>query len=332
MTAMSACTATVNGGPGNGVPSSCSADMQVVGCVGNSTGYSCTGLESPDQGDSALNCSAGTASNGGLTLYCCIDETTVASGCSADSTITGCVGGTIGFSCTGDVNPQTSDSSLVCSTGTASGSATLFCCASYEPPSGNTCAQDPTVMGCTGSSIGFSCSGADNPAVVSPSLTCGAGVPGGAGMQYCCAPTATPTPTPTPTAMCAVDAAVTCAAPSAGYTCTGGVTPMQSDATLSCGAGTAEADGTTQAFCCNTMTTPTPTTGCSADPTVTGCPGDATGYTCTGRRQPDDLVARVRNGHARSEWRRELLLHDVLKTRGNRRPPSKAIYAEGRAL
>ncbi len=264
-------------------------DMQVVGCVGDSMGYSCSGAESPDEGDSALNCSSGTQSNGGLTLYCCIDETTVASGCTADQSIVGCTGGSFGFSCTGDVNPQSGDSSLVCSTGTPSGSETIFCCASYEPPSGNTCMQDGTVTGCTGSSIGFSCSGSDNPTQVSPSLTCSTGTPGGAGTQYCCAPAATPTPTPTPTAMCGIDAAVTCVAPSAGYSCTGGVSPMQSDATLTCGQGTAEADGTTLAYCCNTATTPTPTPGCMADPSVMGCPTGSDGYTCTGGMSPETM-------------------------------------------
>ena len=257
--------------------------------MGSSTGYSCTGTDSPDQESSSpLNCSGGTPSNDGLTLFCCIDDSVVTSGCSVDSTIVGCTGASIGFSCTGTADPTTSDTSLVCSAGTPSGSDTLFCCASYAPPTGNTCMQDSTVMGCTGSSIGFTCAGSDNPAQASPSLTCGAGVAGGAGMQYCCEPTATPTPTPTPTAMCAVDAAVTCAAPTVGYSCTGGISPMQGNATLTCGQGTAEPDGTTLAYCCNTSTTP-PTPACMADTTVTGCPMGSDGYTCTGGMSPETM-------------------------------------------
>ena len=106
MTAMSGCTATVNGGPpgDNTVPATCTADGTVVGCVG-ATGYSCTGADSPDESDSSLSCSSGTPS-GGETLYCCIDTTTVASGCGVDANIVGCTGGAIGFSCTGSAEPQ----------------------------------------------------------------------------------------------------------------------------------------------------------------------------------------------------------------------------------
>jgi hypothetical protein len=282
MIAMSGCTSTVETGPGTtGVPASCSQNSNVVGCIGGAAGYSCTGSDSPDDGDSALNCSSGTAS-GGLTLYCCVDTSSVA-GCTADSSIVGCGGTSIGFSCTGTAEPSQSDSSLACSVGTASGDATLFCCASYMPSAG-TCAQDSTVQGCTGASIGFSCSGADNPAAINQSLVCSTGTPGGAGTQYCCGtgPGTTPVTT-TPT--CGVDMMVSCAAPSTGYSCTGGVTPTQGNAALSCGTGMAEADGTTLAFCCNTATTP-PTPACAADPAVTGCPGDSTGYTCTGGANP----------------------------------------------
>ena len=282
MIAMSGCSATVETGSGSpGVPSSCSQDPSVVGCIAGADGYSCSGTDSPDDGDSALSCSSGTAS-GDLTLYCCVETSTVA-GCAQDSSIVGCTGASIGFSCTGTAEPAQSDSSLVCSTGTASGDATLFCCASYTPSTG-TCAQDGTVQGCVGASIGFSCSGTDNPTAVNPSLVCSTGTPGGAGTQYCCGTGAAPTPGTT-TSMCAVDDVVVCTAPSTGYSCTGGVTPTQGDATLSCGQGTTESDGTTLGYCCNTATSP-PAAACAADPSVTGCPGDSTGYTCTGGANP----------------------------------------------
>ncbi len=193
MIAMSGCTATVDtgGGSGPGVPSSCSQNPSVVGCIAGAAGYSCSGTSSPDDGDTALSCSSGTRS-GGLTLYCCVDTSAVA-GCAQDTSIVGCTGASIGFSCTGTAEPEQSDTSLVCSAGTASGDATLFCCASYMPSTG-TCAQDGTVQGCTGASIGFSCSGTDNPAAVNPSLVCSTGTPGGAGTQYCCGTARRPRP------------------------------------------------------------------------------------------------------------------------------------------
>ncbi len=171
MTAMSACTVTTteNGSPapGTGGTGTCSPDSTVVGCVGAAAGYSCSGTDSPDAIHSALTCSDGTASNNGVTLYCCVETTTVAAGCTADSSIVGCKGSSIGFSCTGTTSPDQGDPSLVCSAGTASGSASLFCCASYTPSIG-TCAQDATVQGCPSPSIGFSCSGSDSPQMVNP--------------------------------------------------------------------------------------------------------------------------------------------------------------------
>jgi hypothetical protein len=285
MIAMSGCTttATVEGGPGPAVPVTCSQDLNVVGCIAGATGYSCSGTDSPDDGDSALNCSAGTSSTGGLTLYCCLDASSVTAGCSADSSIMGCVGASFGFSCTGSAEPSQGDSSLVCSTGTPSGSATLFCCASYAASAG-TCTQDRSVQGCTASSIGFSCTGSDTPTQVNPALVCSTGTPASGGTQYCCGSGAsTMVPMTTPTATCEADLSVTCTAPATGFSCVGGAMPMQTDATLSCGSGITEADGTTQAYCCSAAAQPAP---CAPDPSVTGCPGDATGYTCTGGANP----------------------------------------------
>ncbi len=285
MTAMSACTATVNGGGGpgpgdNGIPATCMSDSSVVGCVG-AAGYSCTGADSPDQSDTSLSCSSGTPS-GGETLYCCIDATSVASGCSVDANVVGCAGGSIGFSCTGSAEPQQGNTSLVCSSGTPSGGANLFCCANYAPSMG-TCAQDSTVVGCDGSSIGFTCTGTDTPAQVNASLNCSTGTASSAGTAYCCQTAAGPPATTT--AMCASDGAVMCTAPATGYSCTGGEAPTTANPALSCGAGTAEADGTTLAYCCNTGGTTAP--ACAADPSVTGCVMGSDGYTCTGGLSPE---------------------------------------------
>jgi hypothetical protein len=49
----------------------CAADPNVVGCAGNSYGFSCTSTASPGQENSALLCSAPVAGVDGKSLYCC---------------------------------------------------------------------------------------------------------------------------------------------------------------------------------------------------------------------------------------------------------------------
>jgi len=52
--------------------STCAGDVSVAGCVYPSVGFSCTGSDTPDQADAALNCSAGVVDpQTGDTLYCC---------------------------------------------------------------------------------------------------------------------------------------------------------------------------------------------------------------------------------------------------------------------
>jgi hypothetical protein len=48
-------------------------DSTVQGCQAGSFGFSCHGLTTPQQADSSLNCSSGTADSNGETLYCCTD-------------------------------------------------------------------------------------------------------------------------------------------------------------------------------------------------------------------------------------------------------------------
>ena len=281
MTAMSACSATaiVDAGPGR-VPATCSRDEKVAGCVGNSLGYSCSGIDSPDENNAFLNCSVGTAA-GGATLYCCVEASVVSSGCTSDSSITSCAGSALGFSCTGSGRPERADSSLVCSQGTAGkGGATLYCCASYVASSGS-CTQDTAIQGCGGSGIGFSCSGRDRPDQINQSLTCGQGTASGSATLYCCGSGGLPPVTTTP--RCAADGAVPCASPAAGYTCTGGATPPQSDATLTCGQGAAAPNAATS-YCCNS--TPVVTSTCAPNGAVTGCQGSSAGYSCTGTAAP----------------------------------------------
>jgi hypothetical protein len=105
-------------------------------------------------------------------------------GCSPDSTVTGCRG-SAGFSCSSDVSPEQIDSSLVCSDGVGGGGGlTLYCCVQFQSSS---CAPDPTVQNCPGTSIGFSCTGSDTPEDADPTLICGPGAVGNAGsLLYCC--------------------------------------------------------------------------------------------------------------------------------------------------
>jgi hypothetical protein len=53
--------------------STCSQDSSVAGCESGSYGFSCSGSDTPQQADTSLNCSAGTAGENGATLYCCTD-------------------------------------------------------------------------------------------------------------------------------------------------------------------------------------------------------------------------------------------------------------------
>lgn len=159
---------------------SCGQDSSVT-CTGGSTGYSCDGSETPEQVDSTLTCGAGVTGVNGEIDYCC---TTGSIGtCAADSTVSGCDAASAGYSCTGTDSPSDSDPSLSCSAGTLDGTDTLYCCSSTGS---GTCAEDPTVAGCTGGSIGYSCLGTDTPEESNPSLTCGAGVADNGETLYCC--------------------------------------------------------------------------------------------------------------------------------------------------
>jgi hypothetical protein len=104
--------------------------------------------------------------------------------CDVDGTVT-CLDG-VGYSCTGGDTPEESNSSLLCSEGTAGNAgSTLYCCLTSS--SDTTCGDDPTVS-CPGGGFGFSCANASEaPNVAYPSLTCSSPVPGNAGSAtYCC--------------------------------------------------------------------------------------------------------------------------------------------------
>jgi hypothetical protein len=109
---------------------------------------------------------------------------TEAPGCSPDSTVTGC-SGSAGFSCNTTQTPDQLDPRLVCSDGIPGGRGlVLYCCVPFQSTS---CAPDPTIQDCPGSSIGFSCTGAQTPEDTDPTLACGPGALGNVGsLLYCC--------------------------------------------------------------------------------------------------------------------------------------------------
>jgi hypothetical protein len=105
--------------------------------------------------------------------------------CATDDTVA-CTDG-VGYSCLGSDAPDDSDSSLLCSDGTAGNAgSTLYCC--LHAVHGTSCSPDDTVAGCAPGSFGFSCSDATEPPNDSyPSLQCSAPTPGNAGSAiYCC--------------------------------------------------------------------------------------------------------------------------------------------------
>ncbi len=142
---------------------------------------------------------------------------------------------------------------------------------------GGSCSEDWSVTGCTGSAVGYSCTGADKPEQSNTALSCSAGISTTSGSTaYCCSKSASLT--------CATDALVSCPAAQIGYSCTGADVPLQSDATLTCGAGVIGADGAT-AYCCVSSSTGT----CAVDGGVVGCTSGSTGYSCTGTEIPSQL-------------------------------------------
>jgi hypothetical protein len=169
-----------SGDAGSDSPASSCSQNSAVTCQ-QGTGWTCTSSDTPDESN-PLVCSTGTV-DGSSTDYCCVPDTGVTSTCSVDSTVTGCQEGT-GFSCTGSDTPDQSDTSLVCSTGTADTGKTDYCCIPYTQSS-TTCMQDNTVMCDAG--FGFSCAGTDSPTSIDSTLNCSTPtVVDGGPTLYCC--------------------------------------------------------------------------------------------------------------------------------------------------
>jgi hypothetical protein len=117
---------TVTAAPSDAPGPRCAPDSTVHGCA-ESAGYSCGNGEVPNQSDSSLVCSNGVAASDGFELFCCVAFQS--SSCAPDSTVHGCPGTSIGFSCTGSDTPADADSSLSCGPGTPGNAGSLlYCC------------------------------------------------------------------------------------------------------------------------------------------------------------------------------------------------------------
>lgn len=124
--------------------STCAPDPSISTCVANTHGYSCAaGDPAPDSTDSSLICSIPLVVNG-LDEYCCATSVAVSgASCDQDSSITGCVSGSYGFSCTGADRPDQDYSGITCSqaavsgTGASGQAARLYCCV-YNDATGGT--------------------------------------------------------------------------------------------------------------------------------------------------------------------------------------------------
>jgi hypothetical protein len=166
------CTASVST---NGGTTGCAID-DTVSCYPGGSGYSCSGSSNP-QGTGRV-CSTNNAGE-----WCCYASTT----CNPDSSVTGCVSGSYGYSCAvGAGAPDTTDPSLICSIPTATNGLDEYCCAASTIASGATCTQDQSVQGCQPGSYGFSCTGAETPATDFSGITCSLGTPSSSATLYCC--------------------------------------------------------------------------------------------------------------------------------------------------
>jgi hypothetical protein len=252
-------TATVTFTP----PSSCMTDSTVT-CGDAATGYSCSSTDTPDDADSSIECSIGVV-DGANTDYCCLPGSAYSwstTTCAQDDSLACTTPGSFGFSCAAGDNPMTYDSTLTCSAPGSDTSGDHFCCASGIAgvgggSSGGTivittgCSVDQTVTGCSGTSTGYSCTGTEPPDQADPTLECSIGVADpttATDLDYCCL-----TGEVFVAGTCQQDDTITsiCTTPgSYGFKCAAMDTPDQTDSTLVCSMGVADADGTSTDFCC----------------------------------------------------------------------------------
>ncbi len=166
-------------------------------------------------------------------VACTTTVTPAPDSCGVDSSVV-CSSGT-GWSCTGDAQPEDTNSGLVCSTDGVGD----FCCDQ------SACAYDSTISCVTGAA-GYSCAiGSSPPDSADATLVCSAPTLTSADDEYCCY---TNTITPPAGATCAQDPTVAgCAYPSYGFSCSGTDAPTDDFSGITCSAGVGSAPTT---YCC----------------------------------------------------------------------------------
>lgn len=216
---------------GDSSSNECRLDPAVQCTTANTVGYSCDGDLQPSS-----NCGAGVTELDGETGYCCTAQG--ANACTIDNAA-GCSNGSTGYSCTGNVAPNTGDPTLNCGSGVAqSDGEVLYCCSGVPSTS---CVANASVTGCTGGSNGYSCTGSDTPTQAYPNLSCSDPIQANNGsLLYCCNDTV---------GSCAADPSVACSGSSTGFSCTGSATPDQTQS-LSCSTATAGTNNELL-YCCS---------------------------------------------------------------------------------
>ena len=207
---------------------------------------------------------------------------TTPANCNPDTSVD-CSGGGDPFSCTSGDNPEAEESGLSCSTPTPDPTSGLddFCCFSFTVGSATTCtADDELATACDADSYGYQCaSSSDDPTSLDSSLNCSGGVPDpdGTDTDFCCALGSGGSSSGGSTIPgCDSDSSLDCSGGGEGISCPSGTTP--DDSAGICSVPQPSSDGTTDGFCCITITD----TGCSQDDSVTGgCDYPAYGFSCT---------------------------------------------------
>ncbi len=218
------CTVTTN----SDTPADhCGLDSTVT-CTSPAAGYSCTGNAHPVDSDASLSCGDGIV-NGGFTDYCCSRVTATQNTCSVDPSIVSCGDTATGYTCSGNVAPDSLNSALYCGAGAAGPNGTVSYCCSTTTDISTDCTVDTSLTSCGSVSTGYSCTGGIVPTDTDPSLVCGDGVSGGNGTEaFCCIQFDSTTCSPDPDV-------VGCTGDSYGFSCTtAGTTPDNEDSSLVC--------------------------------------------------------------------------------------------------
>jgi hypothetical protein len=181
---------------------------------------------------------------------------------------------------------MTTDATLNCSAPVTAGTLDTFCCTYGAVGTGDSCSADST-LDCSAdpTSTGYTCTGVAFPTDTDPTLTCSDGTAMADGtIGYCCAASSS-------TFGCSADATLDCSADpsSTGMSCVGGATP---DTTTQICSFPSPQGGGVDGYCCVPIT-PSSSTTCAPDDTVTGCQYPSIGFSCLTGDNPTSLDASL---------------------------------------